>query len=84
MRAPRPAPAPVEAADSVVPLAARRWAEPFEALRDAADAAPTRPTIFLANLGPVAVHTARATFAKNFFEAAGFTARLLVVHRRLR
>ena len=27
--------------------------------------------MFLANLGPVAVHTARATFAKNFFEVGG-------------
>jgi methylmalonyl-CoA mutase len=49
----------------------RRYAEAFEALRDRADAAPARPTVFLANLGPVAVHTARATFAKNFFEAGG-------------
>lgn len=52
-----------------VPL--RRLASPFEALRDAADAAATRPTIFLANLGPVAVHTARAGYAKNLFEVAG-------------
>jgi methylmalonyl-CoA mutase len=74
VRAPRPSPAPVEAADSVVPLAARRWAEPFEALRDTADAASARPAIFLANLGPVAVHTARATFAKNFFEVGGIEA----------
>ena len=51
-----------------------RWAEQFESLRDAADAARAAgspPTVFLANLGPVAVHTARATFAKNLFEAGG-------------
>ena len=54
-----------------VPLPVVRWAEPFEALRDAADRAPERPSVFLVNLGPVAVHTARATFAKNFFEAGG-------------
>ena len=51
-----------------------RWAEQFESLRDAADAAGADgapPTVFLANLGPVAVHTARATFAKNLFEAGG-------------
>jgi methylmalonyl-CoA mutase len=61
-------PAP-PAPDAVVPR--RRYAAGFERLRDRADAAPQRPTVFLANLGPVAVHTARATFAKNFFEAGG-------------
>ncbi len=78
VRPSRPAPAPVEAADTVVPLAVRRWAEPFEALRDLADAATdggaARPSVFLANLGPVATHTARATFAKNFFEVGGIEA----------
>jgi methylmalonyl-CoA mutase len=73
-RPPRPAPAPVDAADSVVPLPLRRLAEPFEELRDGADAAAVRPTVFLANLGPVATHTARASFAKNFFEAGGIEA----------
>jgi methylmalonyl-CoA mutase len=54
-----------------------RWAQDFEALRDAADhaaATGTRPQVFLVNLGPVAVHTARATFAKNLFEAGGIEA----------
>jgi methylmalonyl-CoA mutase len=55
--------------ESVVPR--RRYAAGFEALRDRADAAATRPAVFLANIGPIAVHTARSTFAKNFFEAAG-------------
>ena len=56
-------------------LAATAWpqqrlAEPFEDLRaDAGDA-----TIFLANLGPIAVHTARATFAANLFAAGGIRA----------
>lgn len=54
------------------------FAEDYEALRDAADAAAAqdgvRPKVFLANLGPVAVHTARATFAKNLFEAGGVEA----------
>jgi methylmalonyl-CoA mutase len=49
----------------------RRYAAAFEELRDRVAAAATPPTVFLANLGPVAVHTARATFAKNFFESAG-------------
>jgi methylmalonyl-CoA mutase len=57
------------------PLQPGRLAEPFEALRDASDAAlaktGTRPKLFLANLGPIAAFTARATFAKNFFEAGG-------------
>ncbi len=60
------------------PLRRVRWAEQFEALRDASDsylaATGARPKVFLVNLGPVAVHTARATFAKNFFEAGGIEA----------
>ncbi|WP_433274898.1 methylmalonyl-CoA mutase family protein [Actinosynnema sp. CS-041913] len=48
-----------------------RHAQAFEALRDAADAAPERPKVFLATLGPVAAHTARATFAANLFQAGG-------------
>jgi methylmalonyl-CoA mutase len=55
-----------------------RWAEPFEQLRDTSDRilakTGTRPKIFLANLGNVAEFTARATFAKNFFEAGGIEA----------
>jgi methylmalonyl-CoA mutase len=62
----------------VAPLAPRRLTEPFEALRDASDAALARdglrPTIFLANLGPVAAFSARATFAKSLFEAGGVEA----------
>ncbi len=60
------------------PLPRVRWAQEFEALRDASDsymaATGARPKVFLVNLGPVAVHTARATFAKNFFEAGGIEA----------
>ncbi|SEK26399.1 heterodimeric methylmalonyl-CoA mutase small subunit [Blastococcus sp. DSM 46786] len=48
-----------------------RAAQEFEALRDAADAAATRPAVYLATLGPVARHTARATFAANLFQAGG-------------
>lgn len=58
------------------PLEARGFAEPFEELRDAADAWQAshghRPRVFLANMGPVAHHTARATYSMNFFEAGGF------------
>ena len=60
----------------VTPLPFRNLAAPFEALRDASDAwlaeHGQRPRVFLANMGPVAHHTARATFSKNLFEAGGF------------
>lgn len=69
---------PVEPAKAAAPgagaLPSHRDAEPFEALRDLAEARATTPTVFLANLGPVAAFTARATFAKNFFEAGGVEA----------
>lgn len=59
-------------------LPSHRHAESFEALRDAADAHKAAtgawPAVFLANLGRVAQHTARATYAKNFFEAGGIQA----------
>jgi methylmalonyl-CoA mutase len=48
-----------------------RAAEAFEVLRDAADAVSPRPAVYLATLGPVARHTARATFAANLFQAGG-------------
>ncbi|MDT4933957.1 MAG: methylmalonyl-CoA mutase [Pseudonocardiales bacterium] len=48
-----------------------RYAQDFERLRDRSDAAPTRPAVFLAALGPVAAHTARVGFASNLFQAAG-------------
>lgn len=48
-----------------------RYAEEFEALRDLADAQPARPRVFLATIGPVAVHTARASFAANLYASGG-------------
>jgi methylmalonyl-CoA mutase len=48
-----------------------RAAQEFEELRDAADAAAERPKVYLATLGPVARHTARAAFAGNLFQAGG-------------
>ncbi|MEL6257755.1 MAG: methylmalonyl-CoA mutase family protein [Pseudomonadota bacterium] len=52
-----------------------RVAEPFERLRDIAAAREaktgTRPSIFLATLGPLADHTARVDYARNFFAAGG-------------
>lgn len=74
----RSAVAAPEGAIKTAPLAPRRLAEPFERLRDASDAAfaasGQRPRVFLATLGPVAAFTARANFAKNFFEAGGIEA----------
>jgi methylmalonyl-CoA mutase len=59
-------------------LVPQRLAQEFEDLRDRSDAFMhrhhRRPNVFLANFGAVAAFTARATFAKNFFEAAGIEA----------
>jgi len=69
--------APATSASSAA-LPCRRLAEPFEALRDAADRmlkkTGARPRIFLANLGRLADFTARAGYAKNLFEAGGIEA----------
>ncbi|MBB5895317.1 methylmalonyl-CoA mutase family protein [Kutzneria kofuensis] len=52
-----------------------RYAQAFEELRDRSDAqlaeTGSRPQVFLATIGPVAVHTARSTFAANLFNAGG-------------
>lgn len=62
----------------VTALPAHRLAEGFEKLRDAADdykaANGDFPKIFSANIGAIAKHTGRASFAKNFFEAGGVEA----------
>ena len=50
-----------------------RLAQPFEDLRDAA--AGKNLSIFLATLGPIAEHTARADFARNLFAAGGLAAK---------
>jgi methylmalonyl-CoA mutase len=59
-------------------LAPMRLAVPFEHLRDRSDqmlkARGVRPKLFLANLGTPADFTARATFAKSFFETGGIEA----------
>src|SRR4051812_16077403 len=59
-------------------LAPMRLAAPFELLRDKSDAmlkkTGKRPKFFLANLGTAADFTARATFAKSFFETGGIEA----------
>ena len=66
------------AAITIEPLPRIRLAQPFEALRDASDRmlkkTRARPKVFLANLGKLADFTARAMFAKNFYEAGGIEA----------
>jgi methylmalonyl-CoA mutase len=58
-------------------LPRHRYAELFETLRDRSDAhaavTGAAPTVFLATLGPIAAHTARASFAANLFAAGGVT-----------
>ncbi len=74
---------PVQADDPAGDLTVRamapvRVSEPFEALRDAADAATAAgaaPGVFLAALGPLAEHSGRLTYAQNFFAAGGVAAR---------
>jgi methylmalonyl-CoA mutase len=61
--------------DALPPM---RLAAPFEVLRDRSDQIlknrGVRPRVFLANLGSPADFTARATFAKSFFETGGIEA----------
>jgi methylmalonyl-CoA mutase len=68
-----------EANTTAEPLPSIRLAEPFERLRDASDRMLTtkgaRPKVFLAVLGRLPDFTARAMFAKNFYEAGGIEAR---------
>ena len=63
---------------TIEPLPRIRLAEPFEALRNASDQVlaktRARPKVFLANLGKLSEFTARAMFAKNFYEAGGIEA----------
>ncbi|MEQ9454882.1 MAG: methylmalonyl-CoA mutase family protein [Phycisphaeraceae bacterium] len=69
---------PMQAGDpaSVRAVAPHPYAAPFEELRDASDRflamTGKRPRVFLANLGPVAHHNARASYTTNFFEAGGY------------
>jgi methylmalonyl-CoA mutase len=61
--------------DALPPM---RLAVPFERLRDNSDARlqanGARPKVFLASLGTAADFTARAAFAKSFFETGGIEA----------
>ena len=71
---------PAEAAAKPIceALPSIRLAEPYEVLRDASDRALAksgkRPKVFLGTLGKPSDFIARATFAKNFYEAGGIEA----------
>jgi len=58
-------PARAPYAESVLPV--RPYGEPFETLRDA----PCAAKVFLATMGTIAAHTARASFATNLFASGG-------------
>lgn len=74
-----PWPASVPSADlngaRVRALRSERLAQPFEALRNAADGFTARkgqsPRVFLASLGPLAANAARSTWIRNFLAAGG-------------
>ncbi|MBI9073216.1 MAG: acyl-CoA mutase large subunit family protein [Melioribacteraceae bacterium] len=60
----------------LTPLKIHRAAELFEELRDASNRYKAEngnmPKIFLANMGPLKQHKARADFSRGFFEVGGF------------
>ncbi len=58
----------------VEPVAAWRQSDAWERLRDRSDRADSRPTAFLANLGPIPAHKARSAWAQNLLAAAGIAA----------
>ena len=64
------------AAPAVGAVQIHRGAEIFESLRAASEAYKERtgslPTVFLANMGPIPQHKARADFTTGFFEVGGF------------
>ena len=68
-------PLPEPVARGGLPL--HRPAAAFEEYRDRSDALlaeGSRPTVFLATLGPLAAYTARAGFARNLLQAGGIAA----------
>lgn len=71
--APAPRGVPADAKLTIEPIAPYRPSSAFEELRDAA-AGHDSATIFLANLGPLAAHTARTSWSVNFFAAGGIRA----------
>jgi methylmalonyl-CoA mutase len=63
---------------TITPLKLARLAEPFETLRDAADARAAKSgkpyAVFLASLGQVVDHNVRSTWIKNYLAAGGISA----------
>lgn len=59
---------------SATPLELKRIAEPFERLRAANEAREVGPRAFLALVGPIARHSARAGFMRNLLDAGGISA----------
>jgi methylmalonyl-CoA mutase len=61
---------------AITPVACTRGSEGYEALRASADAyakkTGARPKIFVAKMGPVLQHKARADFTAGFFSTGGF------------
>ncbi len=59
---------------TVKPLQPRRLAQPFEELRDQADAARAagkEPKVFLASLGEIVQHNVRSTWVQNYLASGG-------------
>lgn len=71
LREPYPSGYPARPEPGPGALPVHRYAEEYEALRDAAAAHGERARVFLATIGPVAVHTARAGFAAGVLQAGG-------------
>jgi methylmalonyl-CoA mutase len=65
-----PTPPIVEGPVRIEPLPARRLAEPFERLRDAAEGRP-EARVFLASLGEIADHNVRSTWIKSWLAVGG-------------
>jgi methylmalonyl-CoA mutase len=63
-------------AHEIIPILAHRWTEQFEELRHRTERYKARAgdnaKIFLANMGPVSQHKARADFITGFMEVGGF------------
>ena len=70
---------PDESDGQITPLPSLRLAEPFEQLRERADALASRgqrPTVFLAGIGPVPGLIARVNWIRNLFATAGIDVEL--------
>ncbi|MCL1855608.1 MAG: acyl-CoA mutase large subunit family protein [Clostridia bacterium] len=63
--------------ETVAPIAPRRWTERFEAVRIKTEEHKAKTgkniEVFLANMGPIPQHKARADFSAGFMEVGGFT-----------